>query len=77
MSRIKLIAILLIMTKYVAFLRGINSGQNPSQKMENLRKIFEGLGFENVKSFIASGNIIFDVQKTERNGILSRGYIRF
>lgn len=29
------------MNKYVAFLRGINSGQNPSQKMENLRKVLK------------------------------------
>ena len=28
------------MTSYVAFLRGINSGQNPVQRMDNLRRIF-------------------------------------
>lgn len=48
------------MLKYIAFLRGINSGQNPSQKMSALRKIFEDLGFENVRTVIASGNVIFD-----------------
>lgn len=46
--------------KYIAFLRAINSGANPSQKMESLRKIFEKLGFRKVQSIIASGNILFD-----------------
>jgi uncharacterized protein (DUF1697 family) len=54
------------MITYIAFLRGINSGANPSQKMENLRKIFENLGLENVQSVIASGNIIFDTDSKSK-----------
>ena len=49
------------MTEYVALLRGINSGQNPAMKMDNLRKIFEDMGFENVSTVIASGNVLFDL----------------
>jgi uncharacterized protein (DUF1697 family) len=48
------------MTKYVAFLRGINSGKNPTVKMEVLRKTFEDLGFENVRTILASGNVLFE-----------------
>ena len=48
------------MTKYVAFLRGINSGKNPTVKMEVLRKTFEGLGLENVRTVLASGNVLFE-----------------
>lgn len=46
--------------RYVSFLRAINSGQNPSQKMESLRKIFEDIGLKNVKTVIASGNVVFE-----------------
>ena len=47
------------MPKYVAFLRAINVGGH-TVKMEHLRILFEELGFENVETFIASGNVIFD-----------------
>jgi uncharacterized protein (DUF1697 family) len=44
--------------KYVALLRGIMP-TNPNMKGEHLRRVFEKLGFKNVKSVIASGNIVF------------------
>lgn len=47
--------------RYVALLRGINVGGNTMIKMEDLRAMFEGLGFENVVSYINSGNLAFDV----------------
>jgi uncharacterized protein (DUF1697 family) len=46
-------------TRYVAFLRAINVGGR-RVKMARLRKLFEVLGFFDVKTFIASGNVIFD-----------------
>jgi uncharacterized protein (DUF1697 family) len=45
---------------YVALLRGINSGRNPNTKMEVLKKAFEDIGFKNVKTVIASGNVVFE-----------------
>jgi uncharacterized protein (DUF1697 family) len=60
------------MTSYVAFLRGINSGQNPVQKMDNLRRIFEGLGFENVQTVIASGNVLFETGLVDRKTLEER-----
>jgi uncharacterized protein (DUF1697 family) len=48
-----------IMPKYVAFLRAINVGGH-TVKMDYLRSLFESLGFSNVETFIASGNVIFD-----------------
>jgi uncharacterized protein (DUF1697 family) len=54
------------MTSYVAFLRGINSGQNPVQKMENLRRIFERLGYLKVQTVIASGNVLFETASSDR-----------
>lgn len=47
------------MTKYVAFLRAINVGGH-TVKMEHLNKLFVELGFSNVETFIASGNVIFE-----------------
>ena len=47
------------MPRYVAFLRGINVGGH-IVKMDVLRKVFEDLGYDNVKTFIASGNVLFD-----------------
>lgn len=43
---------------YVAFLRGIGPG-DPKKSNESLKRVFASLGFENVQSFISSGNILF------------------
>lgn len=45
--------------KYVALLRGINVGGNSRVEMVRLKKVFEELGFSDVKTYINSGNIIF------------------
>jgi uncharacterized protein (DUF1697 family) len=47
------------MASRVAFLRGINVGGH-RVKMAELRALFERAGFEDVSTFIASGNVIFD-----------------
>lgn len=47
------------MPKHVAFLRAINVGGH-TVKMDQLRRLFEDMGFLNVETFIASGNVIFD-----------------
>ena len=60
------------MPSYVAFLRGINSGQNPAQKMDNLRRIFEGLGFQRVQTVIASGNVLFETASSGRKTLEER-----
>lgn len=46
-------------TKYVALLRGI-APSNPNQSNENLRRVCESLGFENVQTVISSGNVVFE-----------------
>lgn len=50
--------------KYVAFLRGINVGGKNKVKMETLREICGSLGFQNVKTYINSGNVVFETSKT-------------
>jgi uncharacterized protein (DUF1697 family) len=49
------------MPRHVAFLRAINVGGHVV-KMDLLRATFEELGFANVETFIASGNVIFDTR---------------
>jgi uncharacterized protein (DUF1697 family) len=51
--------------KYVAFLRGINVGGKNKIKMETLREVCGSLGFENVKTYINSGNILFETAETD------------
>lgn len=56
---------------YVALLRGVNVGGNNMINMGALRESFAKLGFENVTSYINSGNIIFrsresDARKLEK-----------
>ncbi len=48
----------------IAFLRAINVGGH-TVKMEHLRTLFEALGFSNVETFIASGNVIFTPPDTQ------------
>ena len=49
------------MTRYAAFLRGVNLGKRTVRSAE-LRAAFEALGFENVKTLLASGNVLFDAK---------------
>jgi uncharacterized protein (DUF1697 family) len=50
----------MLQMKYVAFLRGINVGGKNKIKMETLREILGALGFQNVRTYINSGNVIFE-----------------
>lgn len=55
-------------TTLVAFLRGINVGGHQAKKAE-LCAPFEALGLADVRSFIASGNIIFDAVKATKSAV--------
>jgi uncharacterized protein (DUF1697 family) len=57
------------MAKYVAFLRGINVGGHKAIKMEKLKKTFDAMGFANVKTLLASGNVLFETQKSNERSI--------
>jgi uncharacterized protein (DUF1697 family) len=53
------------MIRYAAFLRGINVGGNNIIKMEDLKKAFESLGFLNIKTILASGNVLFESKEVK------------
>jgi uncharacterized protein (DUF1697 family) len=48
--------------RQVAFLRAVNLGGR-TVKMERLKTSFEALALDNVATFIASGNVIFDSRR--------------
>ncbi|UII32438.1 DUF1697 domain-containing protein [Fulvivirga ulvae] len=53
------------MQRYIAILRGINVSGAKKIKMEDLRARLTNFGFENVKTYIQSGNIVFDCKKED------------
>lgn len=59
------------MDRYVAFLRGMNLGGRRI-KNEDLRRHFEEMGFGEVATFRASGNVVFTAPKREAEGKLAR-----
>ncbi len=60
------------MAKYAAFLRGINVGGNKPVSMESLKKAFESLGFRNVKTLLASGNVLFEARSANAGTLVKR-----
>ncbi|MFC6010994.1 DUF1697 domain-containing protein [Nocardia lasii] len=52
------------MTSYAALLRGI-APSNPQMTNDKLRGVFSGLGFTDVGSVVASGNIVFSAPETD------------
>jgi len=59
------------MPRFTAFLRAINVGGGRTVKMDILRGIFESLGFSEVETFIASGNVVFKT-RTKNSKALER-----
>jgi uncharacterized protein (DUF1697 family) len=53
------------MNTAISMLRGINVGGQKKVPMEELKKCYESLGFENIRTYIQSGNVVFDYQGTD------------
>ena len=56
------------MPRYVALFGSINVGRN-RLKMADLRAAFEGEGFANVETVVASGNVLFDHEERPEVGL--------
>ncbi len=52
-----------IMMTYIAMLRGINVGHGKVVKMERLRTLFATLGFGEVRTYVQSGNVVFQSER--------------
>ncbi|MHB8052908.1 MAG: DUF1697 domain-containing protein [Methanoregula sp.] len=53
------------MNTYIAFLRGINVGGKTMVSMKDLAAICVQIGFEHVRTYLNSGNVIFQSSLTE------------
>jgi len=51
------------MKKFIALLRGINVSGQKQIKMPELKSLFENIGFQNVATYIRSGNVIFSAKE--------------
>ncbi len=52
------------MPTYISILRGINVSGHKMIKMEELASLFKSLYFKNVKTYIQSGNVVFQAIET-------------
>lgn len=59
------------MTNHLALLRGINVSGHNMIKMEALKTTLENIGFQNVQTYIQSGNVFFD---SEEDNAASLGF---
>src|SRR5688500_13812580 len=48
------------MARFIALLRGINVGGRAMVPMAELRELCAGLGWRDVRTYIQSGNVVFD-----------------
>jgi uncharacterized protein (DUF1697 family) len=53
------------MTTFIGLLRAINVGGTGKLPMADLRRLCEGCGFTSVRTYIASGNVVFDCDAPE------------
>ena len=59
------------METYISILRGINVSGHKSIKMADLKTLYENLGFSNIKTYVQSGNVVFQ-SKTEKADIIEQ-----
>lgn len=53
--------------KYISLLRGINVSGKNKIKMDELKSLYEHIGFEDVSTYIQSGNVIFTTDIKNKN----------
>ncbi len=58
--------------KYISILRGINVSGQKNIKMGDLKSLYESLDFQNVMTYIQSGNVIFDASKNNKNDLKTK-----
>lgn len=57
------------MKRYIAFLRGINISGRNKVPMAELKKGLEGLGYQEVKTYLNSGNVSFSSDENDSNRV--------
>jgi uncharacterized protein (DUF1697 family) len=61
------------MARLVALLRGINLGSNRRVAMADVRELMAELGYEDVTTLLASGNVVFTGAKAKARATLEAG----
>jgi uncharacterized protein (DUF1697 family) len=57
---------------YIAFLRGVNVSGQKLIKMAELKALFEKWGYKNVRTYIQSGNVVFELPKTKNETLAKK-----
>jgi len=60
------------MTVYVSMLRAVNVGGTSVLKMDALRAIYESMGLKDVRTLLASGNVVFRSGLKDRDKLVKR-----
>ena len=55
------------MNRFIALLRGINVGGHQKLPMAELKEVLARLGLSNIKTYIQSGNVVFDSEEGSRS----------
>jgi uncharacterized protein (DUF1697 family) len=56
------------MATYISLLRGINVGGKNKLSIEELKRVYSSLGFTGVRTYIQSGNIVFESPDAREKG---------
>ncbi len=57
------------MTTYITLLRGINVGGQKKILMKDLMTLYESMDFKNVKTYVQSGNVVFESHLEDQNDL--------
>jgi uncharacterized protein (DUF1697 family) len=57
------------MNTYISILRGINVSGHRMIKMKALQEMYERLGFQKVRTYIQSGNVVFENKSSETGAL--------
>ncbi len=60
------------MKKFIALLRGINVSGQKQIKMSELKTLFEKIGFQDVETYIQSGNVIFSAKESSAENLTKK-----
>jgi uncharacterized protein (DUF1697 family) len=62
--------------QHIAFFRGINVGGRNIVKMGDLKQLFLELGFRNARTYIQSGNVVFDAVEPPDSQAIQAAFTR-
>jgi uncharacterized protein (DUF1697 family) len=60
------------MTRYLALLRGVNLGAKNKVPMGDLRGLIDELGYKEVRTYLQSGNVVFQSSSSSRKKIAAQ-----